>query len=110
VRPGGGGAGRGHPGRGERGGPGPGRAGFGHPGERAGLRGAVPIVLASPIVAGVPGTDRLLDIVFVTVVVCTLVQGPSLPALARVLGLAAPDRAHELQVDAVPWTASTPRC
>jgi cell volume regulation protein A len=47
----------------------------------AGLRGAVPIVLATfPIVAGVPGSDRLLNIVFILVVVFTLVQGPSLPS------------------------------
>ena len=38
----------------------------------AGLRGAVPIVLATyPIVAGVPDSGRLLNIVFILVVVCT---------------------------------------
>ena len=69
----------------------------------AGLRGAVPIVLATfPIVDGVPGSDQILDIVFVAVVVFTLVQGPSLPALARALGLTPPGSAHELQVDAAP--------
>lgn len=69
----------------------------------AGLRGAVPIVLATfPIVAGVPGSDQILDIVFVAVVVFTLVQGPSLPRLARMLGLAAPGDVHELHVDAAP--------
>ena len=69
----------------------------------AGLRGAVPIVLATfPIVAGVPGSERILDIVFVGVVIFTLVQGPTLPAVGRVLHLVPPDTARELQVDAAP--------
>ena len=52
----------------------------------AGLRGAVPIVLATfPIVAGVPDSNRLLNVVFVLVVVFTLVQGPSLRPLAHAL-------------------------
>ncbi len=69
----------------------------------AGLRGAVPIVLATfPIVAGVPGAERLLDIVFVGVVVFTLVQGPTLPAVARALRLAPTDSTRELQVEAAP--------
>jgi len=69
----------------------------------AGLRGAVPIVLATiPIVAGVPGSDAVLDIVFVAVVAFTLLQGPSLPPLARFLGLSYPDAARELAVEAAP--------
>ncbi|MHA6781094.1 potassium/proton antiporter [Pseudonocardia saturnea] len=69
----------------------------------AGLRGAVPIVLATfPIVAGVPGAERLLDIVFVGVVVFTLVQGPTLPVVARALRLAPTDTTRELQVEAAP--------
>src|SRR6185312_10537718 len=43
----------------------------------AGLRGAVPIVLATfPVAAGVANSYRLLNIVFILVVVFTLVQGP----------------------------------
>lgn len=69
----------------------------------AGLRGAVPIVLATfPIVGGVPGSDRLLNIVFILVVVFTLVQGPSLPLVARRLGLIRRDATREIQVDAAP--------
>ncbi|QUH04599.1 potassium/proton antiporter [Saccharopolyspora erythraea] len=69
----------------------------------AGLRGAVPIVLATfPIVQGVPGSARLLDIVFVLVVVFTLVQGPSLHALARSLGLVRADTAREVHVESAP--------
>lgn len=50
----------------------------------AGLCGAVPIVLATiPLVNGVVGAERLLDVVFVLVVVFTLIQGTSLPWVAR---------------------------
>ncbi len=69
----------------------------------AGLRGAVPIVLATfPIVAGVPDAIRLLNIVFILVVVFTLVQGPSLSALARRLGLISGEATREIQVEAAP--------
>ena len=69
----------------------------------AGLRGAVPIVLATyPIVAGVPGSEQILDIVFVAVVVFTLLQGPTLPAAARALRLVPPDTTRELLVEAAP--------
>jgi len=54
----------------------------------AGLRGAVPIVLATvPLTAGTPGARRLFDLVFVLVVVFTLVQAPALPWVARRLGV-----------------------
>ncbi|MFI5983999.1 potassium/proton antiporter [Streptomyces sp. NPDC051555] len=54
----------------------------------AGLRGAVPIILATiPMVSGIEGSDRVFNIVFVLVVVYTLVQGPTLPWLARKLKL-----------------------
>jgi cell volume regulation protein A len=69
----------------------------------AGLRGAVPIVLATyPIVTGVPGSYRLLNIVFVLVVVFTLVQGPSLKPIAHWLGLIRRDITRELQVESAP--------
>ncbi|SFK61983.1 potassium/proton antiporter [Geodermatophilus ruber] len=69
----------------------------------AGLRGAVPIVLATfPIAAAVPGATRVFDTVFVLVVVFTLVQGWSLPWVARRLGVAAPLTAREVQVEAAP--------
>ncbi|MEW2035248.1 potassium/proton antiporter [Streptomyces roseifaciens] len=54
----------------------------------AGLRGAVPIVLATiPMVAGVEDSRTIFNIVFVLVIVYTLVQGPTLPWLARRLRL-----------------------
>jgi cell volume regulation protein A len=69
----------------------------------AGLRGAVPIVLATfPIVRGVPDSDRLLDIVFVLVVMFTLIQGPSLGPFARRLGLVSPEVAREILVESAP--------
>ena len=69
----------------------------------AGLRGAVPIVLATfPIVRGVPHSDRLLSIVFVLVLIFTLVQGPSLPAVARRLGLVPREVTREILVESAP--------
>ncbi|MBV9844611.1 MAG: cation:proton antiporter, partial [Kutzneria sp.] len=69
----------------------------------AGLRGAVPIVLALvPLTRGVPGTERLVDVVFVLVVVLTLVQGATLPALARRLHLVRTGEPAEVVVDAAP--------
>ena len=69
----------------------------------AGLRGAVPIVLATfPIVRGVPHSDRLLSIVFVLVLIFTLVQGPSLPAVARRLGLVPREATREILVESAP--------
>ena len=69
----------------------------------AGLRGAVPIVLATfPIVAGVPDSMRLLNIVFILVVVYTLIQGPSLRPLAHRLGLIPREATREIQVEAAP--------
>ncbi|MDX2599698.1 potassium/proton antiporter [Streptomyces caniscabiei] len=69
----------------------------------AGLRGAVPIVLATfPIVAGVSGARDVLNIVFVLVVLFTLLQGPTLPAVARRLGLTRPGALREIQVETAP--------
>lgn len=69
----------------------------------AGLRGAVPVVLTTfPIVAGVAGATDLLHIVFVLVVIFTLVQGPTLPYVARKLGLVRSDALREIQVETAP--------
>jgi NhaP-type Na+/H+ and K+/H+ antiporter len=69
----------------------------------AGLRGAVPIVLATiPLSARIAGATRVFDIVFVIVVVFTLVQGPTLPWAARRLGVTAPAEPLEIIVDAAP--------
>ena len=56
-----------------------------------GLRGAVPIMLATfPVFAGVPGATRVFDLVFFVVVVSAVVQGTSIRWVARWLGLAVP--------------------
>jgi cell volume regulation protein A len=69
----------------------------------SGLRGAVPIVLALiPLTDGVPGSQELVAAVFVLVVVLTLVQGGTLPMLAKLLGLAGSVRQQELEIDAAP--------
>ena len=44
----------------------------------------MPIILATfPLVAGVPGGDTLFNIVFFVVLASTLVQGTTIPAVAR---------------------------
>ena len=69
----------------------------------AGLRGAVPIVLATiPLAEDVPDADRIFDVVFVLVAIFTLLQGPSLPWLARRLGVLEDDGAREVDVDVAP--------
>ena len=53
-----------------------------------GLRGAVPVVLATfPVIAGVPDSLEFFNIVFFAVVVSLLVQGPTIEPLARRLRL-----------------------
>jgi potassium/hydrogen antiporter len=50
----------------------------------AGLRGAVPIVLATfPIVAGVPGAFTVFNIVFFVVLLSSLIQGPTINWVAE---------------------------
>lgn len=69
----------------------------------AGLRGAVPIILATiPMVNGVDASRRIFNIVFVLVVVYTLVQGPTLPWLARTLRLGGDPEAADLGVESAP--------
>jgi len=54
----------------------------------AGLRGGVPVVLATfPVIAGVPRSVEFFNIVFFAVLVSTVVQGTTLEALARRLGV-----------------------
>lgn len=58
----------------------------------AGLRGAVPIVLATfPIVAGVPGAFAIFNIVFFVVLLSSVIQGPTIKWVARKLHIAAHD-------------------
>jgi cell volume regulation protein A len=56
-----------------------------------GLRGAVPILLATfPVLAGVPGAHGVFDLVFFVVVLSFAVQGGTIRWLARRLGLEQP--------------------
>ncbi|SBT48186.1 potassium/proton antiporter [Micromonospora narathiwatensis] len=69
----------------------------------AGLRGAVPIVLATiPLSLRVPGADRLFDAVFVLVVIFTLLQAGTLAPAARRLRVTAPAEAAEIRVETAP--------
>jgi len=54
----------------------------------AGLRGAVPVVLATfPVIAGVPRSLEFFNIVFFAVLLSTLLQGSTFEPLARALGV-----------------------
>ncbi|MHC5263120.1 potassium/proton antiporter [Streptomyces sp. UC4497] len=69
----------------------------------AGLRGAVPIILATiPMVTGVADSQRIFNVVFVLVVVYTLIQGPTLPWLAGKLRLAGSSEAADLGIESAP--------
>jgi cell volume regulation protein A len=58
-----------------------------------GLRGAVPIILATfPVLDGVRGADRLFNLVFFVVVVSSLVPGSTIRLVTRKLGLHQPGK------------------
>jgi len=69
----------------------------------AGLRGAVPIIFAT-IPLGALGADGelIFDVTMLLVVALTLLQSPTMPILARRLGLVRPDQVGELTVEAAP--------
>jgi cell volume regulation protein A len=53
----------------------------------AGLRGAVPVVLATfPVIEHVGGSTQLFDVVFFAVLISTLIQGTTFESVARLLG------------------------
>jgi potassium/hydrogen antiporter len=69
----------------------------------AGLRGAVPIVLATiPFAERVTDSERLFDIVFVMVVIMTLLTGPTLPWVARWLGVTRQLEPRSLDLEVAP--------
>jgi potassium/hydrogen antiporter len=57
-----------------------------------GLRGATPIILATfPVVEGIDGAERIFNIVFFVVLTSVALQGSTIPVVARLFGVAAPD-------------------
>jgi cell volume regulation protein A len=69
----------------------------------AGLRGAVPIVLATiPLARGVNGAEYMFDVVLVFVLIFTCVQAPTLPLVANRLGLVDDQAARDIDVEAAP--------
>jgi cell volume regulation protein A len=68
-----------------------------------GLRGAVPIVLATiPVMSGVAGGRRIFDVVFFVVVINTLIPGTMVAWLARrlgVVGVSTPEPATTIIVE-----------
>jgi potassium/hydrogen antiporter len=69
----------------------------------AGLRGAVPIVIATiPVNEGLPGATDVVDVVFLLVVVYTLVQAPTLPWVGRRLGVVEAGHAVDVEVEIAP--------
>ena len=69
----------------------------------AGLRGAVPIILATvPLAAGIDNATLLFNIVLVFVIIFTAVQAPTLGWAARWLGLVDPLAATDVDVEVAP--------
>ncbi|MGI8416245.1 MAG: potassium/proton antiporter [Nakamurella sp.] len=66
----------------------------------SGLRGAVPIVLATiPLMLGRPSARDLLDLMVVVVIVYTLLQGTTLAKLAKLLKVMEPAKSTEVQIE-----------
>ena len=69
----------------------------------AGLRGAMPIIMATvPLASPLPQARDLFDLVFVFVVVYTTLQAPTLGWMARRLGLTTGDDAVDIEVEVAP--------
>jgi cell volume regulation protein A len=67
-----------------------------------GLRGSVPIVLATfPLLAGMPKSEVIFDLVFFIVLTSILLQGTSIPLVARWLKVETPvrDKVHPLELE-----------
>ncbi len=69
-----------------------------------GLRGAVPIILATfPLLAGVPVAESFFNIVFFVVLTSVLIQGTTIPIVAKWLGVDAPfSKAKQYPIEYMP--------
>jgi cell volume regulation protein A len=69
-----------------------------------GLRGAAPIVLATfPLVAGLPEAETIFNVVFFVVLTSSVLQGTTIPRMARLLGVDAPlARKRQYPIELVP--------
>lgn len=62
-----------------------------------GLRGAVPIVFATyPLIAGIPNADLIFHLVFFISVMSVLLQGTTLPIVAKWLNVSVPKKARKI--------------
>ena len=69
----------------------------------AGLRGAVPIIMATvPLAAGAPAAHAIFNLVFAFVVVFTVLQSPTLPWVARILRVSTGEDATDVDIEFAP--------
>lgn len=65
----------------------------------AGLRGAVPIILATfPLIADVPRAQEIFNLVFFVVLTSVLIQGTALGWMAKMLSVLAPTPANKIDL------------